>query len=100
MNLKKLGKTGTLVSDLCLGTMTFGWQADEQESHRILDKFTESGGNFIDALNLAGIKKHIFLEKEGVAFINGTSAISGILAVAIHDARKLMAQSIAASRSW
>ena len=51
----------------------------------------------IDALNLAGIKKHTFLEKEGVAFINGTSAISGILAVAIHDARKLMAQSIAAA---
>lgn len=51
----------------------------------------------IDALNLAGIKKHTFLEKEGVAFINGTSAISGILAVAIHDARKIMAQSIAAA---
>ena len=51
----------------------------------------------IDALNFAGIKKHTFLEKEGVAFINGTSAISGILAVAIHDARKLMAQSIAAA---
>ena len=51
----------------------------------------------IDALNLAGIKKHIFLEKEGVAFINGTSAISGILAVAIHDARRLMAQSTAAA---
>ena len=51
----------------------------------------------IDALNLAGIKNHIFLEKEGVAFINGTSAISGILAVAIHDARKLIAQSIAAA---
>ena len=52
MDLKKLGKTGTLVSDLCLGTMTFGWQADEQESHRILDKFTESGGNFIDTANV------------------------------------------------
>lgn len=51
----------------------------------------------IDALNLAGIKKHTFLEKEGVAFINGTSAISGILAVVIHDARKLIAQSIAAA---
>ena len=51
----------------------------------------------IDALNLAGIKNHIFLEKEGVAFINGTSAISGILAVAIHDARKLIAQSTAAA---
>ena len=51
----------------------------------------------IDALNLAGIKNHIFLEKEGVAFINGTSAISGILAVAIHNARKLIAQSTAAA---
>ena len=53
--------------------------------------------NSIDALNLAGIKNHIFLEKEGVAFINGTSAISGILAVAIHNARKLIAQSTAAA---
>ncbi|MHB1441035.1 MAG: aldo/keto reductase [Cuniculiplasma sp.] len=52
MNVKKLGNTGTLVSELCLGTMTFGWQANESQSHEILDYFTENGGNFIDTANV------------------------------------------------
>ncbi len=52
MKLKKLGKTGTLVSSLCLGSMTFGWQADEVLSHRLLDRFQEAGGNFIDTADV------------------------------------------------
>ena len=52
MKLKKLGKTGTLVSELCLGTMTFGWQADEELSHKMLDRFLEAGGNFLDTANV------------------------------------------------
>lgn len=48
MKLRKLGKTGVLVSELCLGTMTFGWQADEATSHRMLDQFVDNGGNFLD----------------------------------------------------
>ena len=52
MEMKKFGNTGMLVSDLCLGTMTFGWQANEDQSHEILDHFTENGGNFIDTSNV------------------------------------------------
>lgn len=52
MKLKKLGRTGVLVSELCLGTMTFGWQADEAASHRILTQFTQMGGNFLDTANV------------------------------------------------
>lgn len=52
MKLKKLGRTGVLVSELCLGTMTFGWQAEEEASHRLLDHFVESGGNFLDTSNV------------------------------------------------
>lgn len=50
--MKKFGNTGLLVSDLCLGTMTFGWQAGESDSHRILDRFMENGGNFLDTANV------------------------------------------------
>jgi len=52
MKLKKLGRTGALVSELCLGAMTFGWQADEETSHRMLDHYVEAGGNFLDTSNV------------------------------------------------
>jgi aryl-alcohol dehydrogenase-like predicted oxidoreductase len=52
MKLKKLGRTGALVSELCMGTMTFGWQADEPTSHRLLDHYVGAGGNFLDTSNV------------------------------------------------
>jgi len=52
VKLRKLGRTGVLVSELCLGTMTFGWQVDEEASHRMLDRFVEAGGNFLDTSNV------------------------------------------------
>jgi aryl-alcohol dehydrogenase-like predicted oxidoreductase len=52
MRYKLLGKSGLRVSELCLGTMTFGtswgWGADKEESQKQLDAFTAVGGNFID----------------------------------------------------
>lgn len=52
MKYKLLGRSGLRVSELALGTMTFGedwgWGASKKESWRILDKFSEAGGNFID----------------------------------------------------
>lgn len=44
-----LGRTGLKVSELCLGTMNFGWKTDEQKSFGILDAYFEAGGNFIQA---------------------------------------------------
>jgi aryl-alcohol dehydrogenase-like predicted oxidoreductase len=52
MKLKKLGRTGVLVSELCLGTMTFSWQTEEEPSHKLLDQFVELGGNFLDTSNV------------------------------------------------
>lgn len=52
MQLRTLGPTGTLVSDLCLGTMTFGAEADEQTSHAMLDTFVEAGGTLVDTADV------------------------------------------------
>ncbi len=55
MRYKLLGKSGLRVSELCLGTMTFGedwgWGASHDESRRIFEAFVEAGGNFIDTAN-------------------------------------------------
>jgi aryl-alcohol dehydrogenase-like predicted oxidoreductase len=52
MEYRKLGRTGLGVSELCLGTMQFGWTADEPTSHAIMDRFVEAGGNFIDTADI------------------------------------------------
>jgi len=52
MRYTLLGNSGLRVSEVALGTMTFGeawgWGASEDESHRILDAYVEAGGNFVD----------------------------------------------------
>lgn len=48
MKTKRLGRSPIVVSDICMGTMTFGAQADEKMSHRILDMSLEAGINFYD----------------------------------------------------
>ncbi len=52
MEYRNLGKCGLKVSELCLGTMQFGWTADEDLSYLILDAAVESGINFIDTANI------------------------------------------------
>ncbi|MEH2314869.1 MAG: aldo/keto reductase [Nostoc sp.] len=55
MKYKLLGKSGLRVSELSLGTMTFGedwgWGASVDESRKIFDAYVEAGGNFIDTAN-------------------------------------------------
>ncbi|MBI1252127.1 MAG: aldo/keto reductase [Alphaproteobacteria bacterium] len=48
MQSKRLGKSAIAVSDICMGTMTFGNQADEAMSIRILDMAFDAGINFFD----------------------------------------------------
>ena len=48
MKLRRLGRTGLVVSEIGMGTMTFGTMADEAESLRILDRAQEAGVNFLD----------------------------------------------------
>jgi aryl-alcohol dehydrogenase-like predicted oxidoreductase len=51
MELTQLGRTGLKVSRLCLGTMNFGPQTEEGDSHRIMDSAHEQGINFFDTAN-------------------------------------------------
>lgn len=52
MEYRFMGRTGLKVSELCLGTQTFGWGADEPMAHAIADRFVEAGGNFFDTSNI------------------------------------------------
>lgn len=55
LKYRLLGKCGLRVSEVCLGTMTFGtewgWGADKITSKQIFDTFVEAGGNFFDTAN-------------------------------------------------
>ena len=52
MHLRKLGRSELNVSELCLGTMQFGWTADEKTSFAVMDAFVAAGGNFIDTADI------------------------------------------------
>ncbi len=52
MEYRNLGKTGLKVTELCLGAMTFGRESDETLSFRMMDRFAEAGGNFIDTADV------------------------------------------------
>jgi aryl-alcohol dehydrogenase-like predicted oxidoreductase len=52
MEYRKLGRTGLKVSEICLGTMQFGWSADEETSNEILCAAFDAGVNFIDTADV------------------------------------------------
>jgi aryl-alcohol dehydrogenase-like predicted oxidoreductase len=52
MNYRRLGRTDLIVSELCLGTMQFGWTTDEPSAFAVMDAFAEAGGNFIDTADV------------------------------------------------
>jgi aryl-alcohol dehydrogenase-like predicted oxidoreductase len=52
MKTNRLGRTDLTVSNLCLGSMQFGWTADEAASFAVMDAFVEAGGNFIDTADI------------------------------------------------
>jgi aryl-alcohol dehydrogenase-like predicted oxidoreductase len=52
MNNRRMGRTGLKVSEICLGTMTFGHQCDEHTSFAILDKAADRGVNFLDTADV------------------------------------------------
>ena len=61
MRYTTLGTSGTIVSTQCLGTMTFGAEADEETSGSILNAFAEAGGTFIDTADVysTGVSEEI-----------------------------------------
>lgn len=52
MEYRYMGKTGLKVSELCLGAMTFGREADVPTSNQMMEAFCEAGGNFIDTADV------------------------------------------------
>jgi aryl-alcohol dehydrogenase-like predicted oxidoreductase len=52
MKIKRLGRTGLKVSEICLGTMTFGNQCDEPTAHAIMDKAFDYGVTFFDTADV------------------------------------------------
>src|SRR6267142_739636 len=109
MRYKLLGKSGLRVSELCLGTMTFGedwgWGSTKDESRKVYDAFLEAGGNFIDTANvytsgtserllgefLHGQREHIVLATKY------TNAAPGTDPNAAGNHRKSMVQALEAS---
>ncbi len=84
MHYKLLGKSGLRVSELCLGTMTFGedwgWGASKDESKQIFDAFVQAGGNFIDTANgyTDGSSEKIvgdFIASDRERFVLATTAV-------------------------
>lgn len=61
MEHRQLGRTGLKVSELCLGCMTFGKEADEATSRAIVDRFLDAGGNFVDTADVytTGVSEEI-----------------------------------------
>jgi aryl-alcohol dehydrogenase-like predicted oxidoreductase len=61
MEYRTLGRSGCAVSNLCLGTMTFGTESDEKVSHAQLDRFVEAGGTFVDTADVysGGVSEEI-----------------------------------------
>ena len=54
INHKRIGKHGVLVSNICLGTMNFGWHTSEEDSFAIMDRALELGINFFDTADVYG----------------------------------------------
>jgi aryl-alcohol dehydrogenase-like predicted oxidoreductase len=61
MQYRTLGRSGTAVSALALGTMTFGTETDEAGSHDQLDRFVEAGGTLVDTADVysGGVSEEI-----------------------------------------
>ena len=57
MDYTHLGRSGLSVSRLCLGTMNFGPETSEDDSHAIMDRAIDLGINFFDTANVYGWKK-------------------------------------------
>ena len=56
MGYRQLGRTGLQVSPLCLGTMNFGPETSEENSHAIMDQALDLGINFFDTADVHGWK--------------------------------------------
>ena len=61
---RRLGRHGVLVSNLCLGTMNFGWQTSKADAFAIMDRALELGINFFDTADVYGRQVEYGLTEE------------------------------------
>lgn len=80
MEYRLLGHTGMKVSELCLGTMTFGRKLDEEHSHKVMDRYVEEGGNFFDTADVynAGTSEKIL-----GSWLNGREREESVIATKV-----------------
>lgn len=115
MNYQLLGRSGLRVSDLCLGTMTFGedwgWGASKDEARKIYDVYRAAGGNFIDTANIytggtsekfvgefvAGHREEVVIATKYTNAAAGFTGKPGTDANAGGNQRKNMVQAVEAS---
>jgi aryl-alcohol dehydrogenase-like predicted oxidoreductase len=115
MHYQLLGRSGLRVSDLCLGTMTFGedwgWGAAKDEARQIYEAYRGAGGNFIDTANIytngsseqfvgafvAGHREEVVLATKYTNAAAGFSGKPGTDANAGGNQRKNMVQAVEAS---
>ena len=115
MNYQLLGQSGLRVSDLCLGTMTFGedwgWGSSKDEARKIYDLYREAGGNFIDTANIytggtsekflgefiAGHREEMVIATKYTNAAAGSTGKPGTDANAGGNQRKNMVQAVEAS---
>jgi len=81
MEYRSLGRTGAQVSPICLGTMTFGWKTEQEEANRIVGRFLDFGGNFIDTANVYGRGKS---EEMTAGALSGGKRDQVFLATKVH----------------
>jgi aryl-alcohol dehydrogenase-like predicted oxidoreductase len=63
MEYRRLGRSGLKVSEICLGTMTFGHGTDQAEADRIVDLAFDARVNFFDTANSYGGESEVILGK-------------------------------------
>ena len=115
MNYQLLGRSGLRVSNLCLGTMTFGedwgWGAAKDEARKIYDAYRAAGGNFLDTANIytngsseklvgefiAGHREEIVVATKYTNAASGFTGQPGTDANAGGNQRKNMVQAVEAS---
>jgi aryl-alcohol dehydrogenase-like predicted oxidoreductase len=109
MRYQLLGRSGLRVSEICLGTMTFGeewgWGSSKEESQGVYNRFRELGGNFVDTANLyTNGTSELFLGEfmqghrdQVVLATKYTNAVPGTDPNAAGNHRKSMMQAVEAS---
>ena len=87
MERRRLGSSGVVVTDICMGTMTFGEQCDEPLSHAICDRAWDSGIDFFDAAELYPVppsaEKHGITEQIFGRWLKGKPRESVIVATKV-----------------